>query len=260
MADRDESGGGDGGDEVAVRATDVVREHTRGSGGLFRSNPPTIRALDGVSIGVERGEIVGIAGPSGSGKSTLLHLLAGLDVPTEGSVTLAGEDTHTLSKRQRAKLRLDRVGIVFQRFHLLPALSARANVALPLVERGIGKRTRRDRATELLEAVDLGDRIDHRPGQLSGGEQQRVAIARALSTEPDLIVADEPTGELDVDTGRKVLEVLSTVAEDRAVVLASHDRQALEFCDRVVHLRDGRTVENPHTARDTPETPIDGRS
>lgn len=260
MARSDVDGGEGTSPDAAVRATDVVREHARGSGGFLRGDPPTIRALDGVSLSVDRGEIVGVAGPSGSGKSTLLHLLAGLDVPTDGTVTLAGEDTSSLSERGRAKLRLDHVGIVFQRFHLLPALSARANVALPLVERGQGKRTRRQRAAELLDAVGLGDRADHRPGQLSGGEQQRVAIARALATEPGLIVADEPTGELDVETGARVLDVLADVATDRAVVLASHDRQALEVCDRVVQLRDGRIAGRSHTAAATPENRSHGGS
>lgn len=228
--------------EAVVRATDLVREYSR-SGGGFRSTAPTVHALDGVSLTVSRGEIVGIAGPSGSGKSTLLHLLAALDTPTDGTVMLGDKDVTTLSKRQRTRLRLDRVGIIFQRFHLLPALSARANVALPLVERGQSKRTRRNRAESLLEAVGLDDRVRHKPGTLSGGEQQRVAIARALATKPDLVVADEPTGELDSETGAQVLDLITGVADDRAVVLASHDKQALSVCDRVVSLQDGSITE-----------------
>ncbi|WP_159900254.1 ABC transporter ATP-binding protein [Salinirussus salinus] len=229
--------------ETVVSGDDLVREYTRGQG-RFTSDGPTVRALDGVSVSVARGEVVGAAGPSGSGKSTLLHLLAGLDTPTSGTVRLAGEDVGELGARGRARLRLDHVGVVFQRFHLLPALSARANVALPLVEQGLGKSTRRERAEARLEEVGLDDRVRHKPGQLSGGEQQRVAIARALVTEPDLLVADEPTGELDAATSDTVLSALEAVADERAVVVASHDEQALDVCDRVLHLRDGTLRED----------------
>ena len=231
--------------ETVVSADSVTREYTRGKA-RFGGAAESVTALDGVSVSIDRGELVGIAGPSGSGKSTLLHLLAGLDTPTSGSVTLAGTDVESLGSRGRAKLRLDNVGIVFQRFHLLPAISARANVALPLVELGEGKRRRRQAATERLDAVGLGDRTTHKPGQLSGGEQQRVAIARALVTEPGLVVADEPTGELDTETSARVLSILQEIAEERAVVLASHDPQALESCDRVTHLRDGRVDREEH--------------
>jgi len=227
----------------AVTADSVVREYTRGNTGVLgQKDAPTVRALDGVSMAVTRGDVVGIAGPSGSGKSTLLHLLAGLDVPTRGTVTIDGDDIASLSQRQRARLRLNNVGIVFQRFHLLDALSARANVALPLVEQGESRRDRRKRAETLLDSVGLGDRATHKPGQLSGGEQQRVAIARALATEPALLVADEPTGELDSATGDQVLDLLVDVADEQAVVLASHDQQALDVCDMVIHLQDGTIV------------------
>jgi putative ABC transport system ATP-binding protein len=225
-----------------VACRDVTREYTRGRGEGWLSrgtSRPTVTALGGVSLAVERGEFVGIAGPSGSGKSTLLHLLAALDTPTSGRVTIDGTDTASLSARERTRLRLDSVGIVFQRFHLLPALTARSNVAVPLVELGYPKRDRRDRAAELLAEVGLADRMDHRPGALSGGEQQRVAVARALATDPDLLVADEPTGELDTATGDRVLDLFAEVATDRAVVVASHDARALDRADRVVHLRDG---------------------
>ncbi|NHN46437.1 ABC transporter ATP-binding protein [Halostella sp. JP-L12] len=226
----------------------LTREYTRGGRGLldrFRSREyPTVRALDGVSLDVAAGDVVGLAGPSGSGKSTLLHLLAGLDAPTRGSIQIGGTDVSELSSRGRTRLRRDRVGIVFQRFYLLPSLSARGNVALPLVEQGTSKRRRRERATSLLEAVGLGDRIDHSPDELSGGEQQRVAIARALASDPDVVLADEPTGELDSETGDRVLDVLTDVADDRAVVLASHDERTLARTDRVVRLRDGRRVDD----------------
>jgi len=206
---------------------------------------PTVTALSNIDLQIERGEIVGCAGPSGSGKSTLLHLLAGLDTPTTGTVSFDGTDLSSLSDRARTRHRLDHVGIVFQHFHLLESLSARANVALPLVELGRPKGERRERATELLEAMGLGDRITHRPTQLSGGEQQRVAIARALVTEPDLVIADEPTGELDTETGKRVLKRFRAVASDlnTAVVIASHDEPTLAIADRLVRMRDGRIEE-----------------
>jgi len=202
----------------------------------------TVTALSNIDLQIERGEIVGCAGPSGSGKSTLLHLLAGLDTPTTGTVSFDGTDLSSLSDRARTRHRLDHVGIVFQHFHLLDSLSARANVALPLVELGRPKAERRKRASELLEAMGLGDRITHRPTQLSGGEQQRVAIARALVTEPDLVIADEPTGELDTETGERVLSRFREVATElnAAVVIASHDEPTLAIADRLVRMRDGR--------------------
>jgi putative ABC transport system ATP-binding protein len=217
----------------------VSREYRRG-----RDRATRVVALDDVSVSIAPGTFLGITGPSGSGKSTLLHLLAALDTPTSGRVLLGGTDTAAISERQRTRLRLDHVGIVFQRFHLLPSLSARSNVALPLVERGVPKRERHRRADDLLSQVGLGDRVDHRPGELSGGEQQRVAVARALVNDPDLLVADEPTGELDSRTGEVVLDLLSEMAEDRAVVVASHDPAVGERADRHLALLDGRRVDN----------------
>lgn len=229
----------------AVACEGVTREYGGGSSRLRRGGArPTVRALADVSLAVERGEFVGVAGPSGSGKSTLLHLLAALDTPTAGTVRLDGTETTGLSSRERARLRLDSVGIVFQRFHLLGALSARANVAVPLIERGVNRRDRRERADALLADLGLADRADHVPGRLSGGERQRVAIGRALATDPAVVVADEPTGELDTETGERVLDRLAETADDRAVVLASHDERALARADRVVRLRDGRRVED----------------
>lgn len=232
-----------GGRAAVAVCESVSREYSRGGrlrGGL---GGPAVRALDGVSLSVRAGETVGIAGPSGSGKTTLLHLLAALETPTSGTVRLAGTDTAAVSERERAQLRLEHVGIVFQRFHLLPALSARANVALPLVELGLGKADRRERAENLLDRVGLGDRVTHRPGELSGGERQRVAMARALATDPDLVVADEPTGELDTTTSERVLDLLGSLDDETAVVIASHDEQALDRADRRLNLRDGRIAE-----------------
>ena len=222
---------------TVVRLEDVAHEY----GGRGRGQ--SVIALRGVSLGVQAGEIVGLEGPSGSGKSTILHAITGLLVPTSGSVELRGTDLTATSERERTRIRRRHVGIVFQRFHLLPSLSARANVALPLVQAGVRKSRRRKRAVELLEAVGLGDRITHLPGELSGGERQRVAIARALATDPDVLVADEPTGELDTATGQDVLELLTDVSRDRAVIVASHDDATLSVADRVVTLRDGRVID-----------------
>ncbi|WP_458207757.1 ABC transporter ATP-binding protein [Haladaptatus sp. NG-SE-30] len=234
-------------DEV-VTCSNVWRTYQRDGGswlrfGNERRNRPTVTALSDVSMTIERGDFVGLAGPSGSGKSTLVHLLAGLDTPTSGTVTLAGKNVSSLSRRELTRLRLEQVGIVFQRFHLLPSLSARANVALPLVERGVPKRKRRERAADLLERVGLGDRQTHRPNELSGGEQQRVAVARALVGDPLIVFADEPTGELDTDSGAIILDLLEDVATDRAVLLASHDERALDRTDRVIRLIDGRVED-----------------
>ena len=233
--------------EAVVACSRVTRTYERGGGGGWfsfgddgREDLPSVTALDSVSLTIERG----VSGPSGSGKSTLIHLLAGLDTPSDGTVTLAGEAVSDLSQKQLTRLRLEQVGIVFQRFHLLPSLTARANVALPLVERGMGKRERRDEAADLLERVGLGDRQEHRPGEMSGGEQQRVAVARALAGDPLVVFADEPTGELDTDTGGTILDLLADLAEERAVVLASHDEQALDRTDRVIRLRDGEVTDS----------------
>jgi len=208
-------------------------------GGVMGSGGPTVTALDSISLSVTAGEVVGIAGPSGSGKSTLLHLLAGLDTPTEGTITIRDTDIAALSSREQTRFRRDNIGMVFQRFHLLPALTARENVALPLVQAGVARSQRRSRASELLDAVGLADRASHRPGALSGGEQQRVAIARALAADPAVVIADEPTGELDRETGERVLDLLTDISDERAVVVASHDEYTLERTDRVINLLDG---------------------
>lgn len=224
-----------------VRCRDVSRVFRRGSGAWRGGDGPTVTALEDVTLAVEPGDLLGITGPSGSGKSTLVHLLAGLDLPTSGRVTFDGRDLAGLSDRERTRLRLERVGVVFQRFHLLPSLTARSNVAIPLIEAGMGRAARRERAGDLLGRVGLGDRLDHRPGELSGGEQQRVAVARALANDPDLVLADEPTGELDTAAGGRVLDLLADLAaEGRAVVISSHDDAVRERVDRVCRLRDGR--------------------
>ncbi|SNZ04865.1 putative ABC transport system ATP-binding protein [Natronoarchaeum philippinense] len=227
-----------------VRLDSITHEYGSSTGRFGSGTDREPTALRDVSLDVEPGTVVGVKGPSGSGKSTILHAVAGLLVPTAGTVEVLGTDLTELSDAERVRLRREHVGIVFQRFHLLPSLSARANVALPLVQAGVGRSKRRRRAEELLEGVGLGDRTTHLPGELSGGERQRVAIARALVTDPDVIVADEPTGELDTATGAAVLRVLTALGDDRAVLVASHDDATLSIADRVVALRDGAVVDD----------------
>jgi putative ABC transport system ATP-binding protein len=214
--------------------------------GLTRSFPyggSAVQALRGVSLEVHPGEWVAIMGPSGCGKSTLLNVIAGIDRPDTGSVQLLGRDLATLSETERARLRLLHVGFVFQRFHLLSVLTATENVELPMSEAGVVRRDRRERARELLTYVGLGHRLDHRPPQLSGGEQQRVAIARALGNRPELLLADEPTGELDQATGAEILDLLAQLNhQGTALVTVTHDEAVARRAHRVVRLSDGRVV------------------
>ena len=202
-----------------------------------------VHALRGVTLAVEQGTFLSVAGPSGCGKSTLLHLLGGVDRPTTGRVALLGQATDRLSDAARARLRLLHVGFIFQRFFLLPMLSAEENVELPMMEAGVAGDARRDRARTLLARVGLDGRARHRPGQLSGGEMQRVAIARALANRPNLLLADEPTGELDEATGREIGTLLQKLSRDGvAVVLVTHNSDLAALADRRVRMRDGALV------------------
>ena len=225
----DESGDTDG--EAVIRARNLVKEYDSGEG--------VLRALKGIDLSVRAGEFVAIVGPSGSGKSTLLNQLGLLDTPTEGTVTVEGTAIGDLSVAERTRLRKRTVGFVFQNFYLIPTLSALENVKVPRLLEGDRKATDR-RATELLERVGLGDRLDHLPNQLSGGQKQRVAVARSLVNEPDLLLADEPTGNLDQDTGSQVLAEFGRITDEGvAVVAVTHDEQVTEFADRTVELVDG---------------------
>lgn len=207
----------------------------------YAINRQEVRALRGVSLDVGRGDYVAITGPSGSGKSTLLQLIGGLDTPTTGTVHLLGTSLATLPDRDLSWLRLTRIGFIFQRFHLLPVLTARENVELPLAEAGRPRPDRERRARELLAYVGLADRADHRATQLSGGEMQRVAIARALANAPALILADEPTGELDAATGTQILDLFDRLHQDRVtIVVVTHDDRLAARTARRVHLFDGR--------------------
>ena len=205
----------------------------------------TVTALDGVSLSIFRGESIAIIGPSGSGKSTLMNILGGLDRPTRGRYRFEGDEVAHFSDDQLADFRNRRIGFVFQSFQLLPRLSALQNVELPMVYSGAAPRARRERAAELLERVGLGSRMGHRPNQLSGGQQQRVAIARSLANQPDLLLADEPTGALDSATGIEVLALFQKLnAEGLTVVLVTHDRSVADAARRRIAFRDGRVTED----------------
>jgi putative ABC transport system ATP-binding protein len=215
--------------------------------GLFKKyklGEHEVKALDGVDFVVEKGEFVSIMGPSGSGKSTLLHLMGGLDKPTEGEVTLAGKRLSLLDENATTLVRRHNVGFVFQFYNLLPTLTAGENVLLPIIIDGQDSEKYEARLLNLLELVGLSDRKDHKPDQLSGGEQQRVSLARALITEPAIVLADEPTGNLDSKTGVTMMNLLRRSCDElnQAIVVVSHDPTASAYADRVVFLQDGQIV------------------
>ncbi|HEX2778064.1 MAG TPA: ABC transporter ATP-binding protein [Gemmatimonadaceae bacterium] len=223
--------------EPVLRLEDVERDYMMGS--------EQVRAVRGVSLTIDAGDYVAVVGPSGCGKSTLLNLLGAIDRPDSGRVLLDGRDVSTVGDREATALRLRRIGFVFQRFHLLAALSARENVELPMAEAGVPSAERRARAAQLLSYVGLAGRERHRPPQLSGGEQQRVAIARALANRPALILADEPTGELDARTGAEVAALFQRLNDDgTTLVVVTHDEELAAAAKRIVHMRDGVVVRD----------------
>lgn len=211
----------------------------------FRMGEEIVRALDGVTFSVYPGEFFGIAGASGSGKSTLLYLIGGLDRPTQGRILVRGQDLSALDENALAAYRRHTVGFVYQMFHLIPTMTALQNVELPMIIARVPPKERRQRARALLERMGLGDRLRHRPTELSGGQRQRVAIARALSNDPALILADEPTGNLDTHAGAEVVRLLKALAHEqgRTVIIVSHDPQVIAQTDRYIRLRDGHIVE-----------------
>src|ERR1700757_989343 len=229
---------------LTIELRDVVRE--------YRVGGQCVRALDGISLRFGGGQFVSVVGPSGAGKSTLLHLLGALDSPDSGSIEFGGEEIGHLSDEQQSEFRHHRVGFVFQFFNLLPTLSAWENVAVPKLLDGVRLGKVKSDAVRQLERVGLGDRTQHRPAELSGGQMQRVAVARALMMNPSLILADEPTGNLDSTTGASILALLGEVAHEdggsRLVVMVTHNSEAAEATDRVIMLQDGRVVANEWSA------------
>jgi putative ABC transport system ATP-binding protein len=210
---------------------------------VYEVGGDTIRALDGVSFSIAAGEMVAITGSSGSGKSTLMHILGCLDRPDSGRYFLAGEDVSRMSPDQLAHVRNRRIGFVFQTFNLLPRMNGIENVELPLLY--AGRKGARKIAIAALESVGLGDRMRHEPSQLSGGQRQRVAVARALVTDPAILLADEPTGNLDSRTGLEILAMFRTLHEGgRTIIIVTHDPSVASFCKRQIHLKDGHLVEN----------------
>jgi len=226
--------------EVA-KLTDVTR--------IYKIGEVETRALNGVSLTINDGEFTSLVGPSGSGKTTLLQLIGCLDQPTSGKVVIAGHDATNLNRNQRADLRKGTIGFVFQFFALIPTLTAFENVEMPLLLNGKTAAQRKQRVMELLEGVDMTARADHRPDQLSGGQQQRVAVARALATDPKLVLADEPTANLDTENGEQVMEIMKKLNEETSTtfIFATHDPRVIKYASRVVTLQDGLIVKDSST-------------
>jgi putative ABC transport system ATP-binding protein len=224
---------------AAHRAVIEVSDVTK----TYRNGTLEVEALRGVSFDISTGEYVAVMGPSGSGKSTLMHILGCLDVPTSGTFWLAGEDVSAMSEEQLAHVRNRRIGFVFQQFNLLATLTAWRNVELPLIYAGVDRSSRKKRALDALDRVGLASRVEHRPGELSGGQQQRVAVARALVTDPALILADEPTGNLDTVSARDVLDLFDDLHRSgRTVVLITHEADVAAAAGRTIRIRDGQIV------------------
>lgn len=228
--------------DTVVSATDVRRTYHLGE---------PVHAIDGVSLDLPEGSFTAVMGPSGSGKSTLMNLLGCLDTPDEGSIHVDDQPIGELSGAERARLRGTEIGFIFQTFNLMPRLTAAENVSLPMVFTKAIDEAKRDRAETLLERVGLGDRLDHRPSELSGGQRQRVAIARALVNEPSLVLADEPTGNLDTETGDEIMALFDELHEaGRTILMVTHERHIAERAERIVHLVDGKIEEVEHLASD----------
>ena len=227
----------------AAEAVVAPAVHLVGVSKSYRKGGETVHALANVSLEIGERAMVAIVGPSGSGKSTLLHLMGGMDEPTQGDVIVAGQTVNRLRQQELTRFRRQTVGFVFQTFNLIPNLTALENVALPMEFNGVPKAARLDRATSLLQRFNLGQRMKHRPGELSGGEMQRVAIARAVANEPRLVLADEPTGNLDSRSSQLVYELLREIARERTVVVVTHSEELARLADRVIHIRDGQLLD-----------------
>ena len=217
----------------------------------YESGPREVRVFDGLDLEVREGEMVAVVGPSGAGKSTLLHILGGLDRPSSGRVEVAEFDIARMSDVDLARFRNQKIGFIFQFHHLLPEFTALENTMMPLLISGGGRRESRDRALGILTRIGLADRLDHRPGELSGGEAQRVALARALVHRPRVLLADEPTGNLDPRTGESIHGMLQSVHASEALtsIIVTHNERLAALCDRVLHLEDGRLVESSNATR-----------
>ena len=213
---------------------------------IYQVGEVETRALDDVTLDIEANEFAALVGPSGSGKTTLLQLMGCLDKPNQGIVKVKGQNVTQFNANQRANIRREMIGFIFQFFALVPVLSAYENIELPLLLNNVGDKERRERVNYLLEAVDLMDRAKHRPDQMSGGQQQRVAIARALATNPVVILADEPTANLDTANGQQAMEIMKKLNEesDTAFVFATHDPRVMAYADRVIRMQDGRLVDD----------------
>src|SRR5215203_2878296 len=224
--------------------SDIVIE-TKNLSKVFKRDEFQVTALDNAAIEVNKGEFIALMGPSGSGKSTLLHLIAAMDRPTSGAIAVLGEDLRALNDRQIARWRNEHIGFIFQSFNLIPVLTALENVELPLKLTKLNKQERIEHATTALKLVGLGDRLGHFPRQLSGGQEQRVAIARAIVSDPDLILADEPTGNLDATSARDILTLLSTLNHElkKTIMLVTHDPHAASFASEQMHLEKGVLTE-----------------
>lgn len=219
---------------------------------VYQLGKVTLEVLKGISLEITPGSFVVLLGPSGSGKSTLLYIIGLLDVPTKGKVFLEGQDASRLSEDELAQLRGKKIGFIFQQFNLLPNLNALENVTIPMLFQGMPEKERRERAESLLESVGLKERIIHRPYEMSGGEQQRIAIARSLANNPEIIVADEPTGNLDSATGKKVMEILKDLhqKEKKTIIVVTHDPRIADYAEDIINIEDGEIVADHLTSRD----------
>ncbi|MBI2650833.1 ABC transporter ATP-binding protein [Candidatus Woesearchaeota archaeon] len=218
---------------------------------IYKMGNVEVNALQGLNLDIKEGEFVAIMGPSGSGKSTAVNMIGCLDVPTKGKITLENHDISKLSESELAQIRGRKIGFIFQQFNLIPTLTALENVMLPMIFQGVGENERMEKATKLLELVGLGDRIYHKPSELSGGEQQRVAIARSLANDPEVVLADEPTGNLDSKTGANVLDFLEKLHRDerKTIVMVTHDQNLAKVAERIEFLKDGKIVKSLNNNR-----------